>query len=57
MLLEWTTFFLPVYFMGVLTTSPLKLGVDILPFTLFVVPSSVVSGALITIYGTYRPNH
>lgn len=57
MLLEWTTFFLPVYFMGVLTTSPLKAGVDILPFTLFVVPCSVVSGALITIYGTYRPIH
>jgi MFS family permease len=57
MLLEWTTFFLPVYFMGVLTTSPLKAGVDVLPFTIFVVPCAMVSGVLITIYGTYRPIH
>lgn len=57
MLLEWTTFFLPVYFMGVLTTSPVRAGVDILPFTLFVIPCAMISGGLITHYGTYRPIH
>ncbi|KAF1965552.1 MFS general substrate transporter [Bimuria novae-zelandiae CBS 107.79] len=56
-LLLWATTFLPVYFMGVLETSPLTAGVYLLPFMLFSVPSRIVAGGIMAKVGKYRPFH
>jgi EmrB/QacA subfamily drug resistance transporter len=56
-LLLWATIFLPVYFMGVLGTSPLTAGVYLLPFMLFSVPSGIVAGGVMAKVGKYKPFH
>jgi hypothetical protein len=56
-LLLWATIFLPVYFMGVLGTSPLTAGVYLLPFMLFSVPSGIVAGGIMAKIGKYKPFH
>ncbi|KAF2677293.1 MFS general substrate transporter [Lentithecium fluviatile CBS 122367] len=56
-LLLWATIFLPVYFLGVLGTSPLTAGVYLLPFMLFSVPSGIVAGGIMAKIGKYKPFH
>lgn len=46
LVLEWICIFLPVYFHGVLGTTPLEAGVDFLPTTFFMVPSTMVAGGV-----------
>lgn len=57
MLLESVAYFMPVYFQGVLGTSPLGAGVDFLPYTVSVVPFGIVAGGFISKTGLYRPLH
>lgn len=57
MLLEWVTFFLPIYFMGVRTDSPLKAGINVLPYTVIMIPFSMIAGVIMTKTGLYRPLH
>ncbi|PYI03213.1 MFS general substrate transporter [Aspergillus sclerotiicarbonarius CBS 121057] len=48
---------LPVYFQAVLLASPIRSGVMMLPTVLVLVPASVVSGALLSRFGRYKPFH
>ena len=50
-------YFLPVYFQAVLLASPIRSGVMMLPTVLALVPSSVISGALLSKIGRYKPFH
>lgn len=52
-----TLYFLPVYFQGVLISSPTISGVQTLPTVLILVPSAVVSGALLSKLGRFKPFH
>ena len=57
LLLEWTVYFLPLYFQAVLGSSPLVSGVDILPLNVFLAPFAILAGGLLSKYGLYRPIH
>lgn len=57
LLLYWVIWFLPIYFQGVLGKTPLGSGVNQLPLNMFLVPSGIVAGGLITKTGKYRPQH
>jgi hypothetical protein len=50
-------YFLPVYFQAVKLATPTLSGIDSLPTVLILVPSSVISGALLSKIGRYKPFH
>ncbi|KAI0867565.1 putative transporter [Hypoxylon argillaceum] len=56
-LLEWVVYFLPIYFQSLKDTTPLTSGVDVLPFSLIYVPLAVITGGLLTKFGTFKPVH
>ncbi|KAI6083931.1 putative transporter [Hypoxylon rubiginosum] len=56
-LLNWATYFLPFYFQAVKGVSPLLSGVDVLPFSLFTIPSAMIAGWLLSKFGQYKPLH
>jgi MFS family permease len=56
-LLEWIVYFLPIYFQSLKGDSPLRSGVNVLPFSVFYVPLAVVSGGLMSKLGVYKPMH
>ncbi|QIW96911.1 hypothetical protein AMS68_002429 [Peltaster fructicola] len=53
----WVIYFLPVYFQSVLLVSPGRSGVLLLPSVLSGVPTAIVAGILLTMYGRYKPLH
>ncbi len=53
----WIIWFLQLYFQGILGAHPLTSGVYQLPFSLFLVPSGIVAGALMEKTGKYKPQH
>lgn len=55
LLLYWVIWFLPIYFQGLLGTSPLISGVNQLPLNLFLVPAGIVAGGTISKTGKYKP--
>lgn len=57
MLMYWITYFLPVYFQGVLQVSPSRSGVLLLPLVVTAVPGGILSGLLLTKFGRYKPLH
>ena len=57
LLLQMVAYFMPVYFQGVLGTTPLGAGVDFLPYTAAIVPFSILAGVLMSQLGFYRPLH
>jgi hypothetical protein len=57
MLLQWTIYFLPIYFQGVKSTSPLTSGVNTLPYNAFLIPAAMVAGGIMSKMGIYRPLH
>jgi hypothetical protein len=57
MLLQWTIYYLPIYFQGVLQKTPLTSGVDLLPFNSFIIPAAMLAGGLMSKNGLYRPLH
>lgn len=56
-LLYWVMYFLPVYFQGVLRSSPARTGVQLLPITLVAVPGAVIAVIVLSKFGKYRPLH
>ncbi|KAF1938009.1 MFS general substrate transporter [Clathrospora elynae] len=50
-------YFIPVYFQGVLLSTPTRSGVQMLPTVVILVPFSAISGALLSKYGRYKPFH
>ncbi|ORY01724.1 major facilitator superfamily domain-containing protein [Clohesyomyces aquaticus] len=57
MLLQWVCFFWPVYFQAVRGASPMKAGVDFLPFMCFLIPGASVAGIALSKIGRYRRLH
>ncbi|OKL60771.1 hypothetical protein UA08_04445 [Talaromyces atroroseus] len=53
----WALYFLPVYFQGVLGSSPSYSGVQLLPTILIIIPFAAIAGALLAKFGRYRPIH
>ena len=53
----WALYFLPIYFQGVLGSSPGRSGVQLLPTVLFLIPSAAAGGKLLARFGRYRPIH
>ncbi|ORY17100.1 MFS general substrate transporter-like protein [Clohesyomyces aquaticus] len=53
----WVIYFLPVYFQGVLVSSPSRSGVQLLPTVLILIPFAAVSGKLLGKLGKYKPLH
>ncbi|KAI0970897.1 major facilitator superfamily domain-containing protein [Xylaria arbuscula] len=50
-------YFLPVYFQAIKLSDPTESGVNTLPTVLLLVPSSVISGGLLSKFGRYKPFH
>ncbi|KAK5203470.1 hypothetical protein LTR41_010833 [Exophiala xenobiotica] len=53
----WTVYFLPVYFQGVLGSSPAYSGVQLLPTILALIPFAAMGGVAMSKFGRYRPTH
>ncbi|KAL8837989.1 MAG: hypothetical protein Q9176_005337 [Flavoplaca citrina] len=53
----WALYFLPIYFQGVLGSSPGRSGVQLLPTVLFLIPFAATGGKLVAQFGRYRPIH
>ena len=57
MLAIWTVYFLPLYFQGVLGSSPSYSGVQLLPTILIILPFGAAAGIYMTRTGRYRSVH
>jgi hypothetical protein len=55
LLTNFTVYFLPVYFQGVLATGPTQSGVNLLPIPFVAMPFAILAGVGTTKYGRYRP--
>ncbi|KAI4160866.1 MAG: hypothetical protein LQ342_005391 [Letrouitia transgressa] len=53
----WALYFLPIYFQGVLGSSPGRSGVQLLPTVLSLIPFAAGGGKLVAQFGRYRPIH
>lgn len=53
----WALYFLPVYFQGVLASTPSRSGVKLLPTILILIPFAMAGGAIMSKTGLYRPGH
>ncbi|CAG9946123.1 unnamed protein product [Clonostachys rosea f. rosea IK726] len=53
----WTLYFLPVYFQGVLGSSPRTSGLQLLATILIMVPAAASGGVLLSKFGAYIPIH
>ena len=51
----WIAFGWPLYFQGVLRSSPLRAGINYIAFEAFLIPAAGIAGQLLTKYGHYRP--
>jgi hypothetical protein len=50
-------YFLPVYFQGVLMSTPARSGVQLLPTILAIIPAAAAAGTIMAKFGRYRPAH
>lgn len=57
MLVQWVSFVWPIYFQGVRKTSPLRAGINTLPYLAFLIPTAAIAGVLLSKFGHYRPLH
>ncbi|PWY68224.1 MFS general substrate transporter [Aspergillus eucalypticola CBS 122712] len=57
LLMQWTLYFLPIYFQGVQRKSPLTSGIDLLPYSAFLIPFAMVAGTIMSRTGLCRPLH
>ncbi|KAJ2970576.1 hypothetical protein NUW58_g9650 [Xylaria curta] len=53
----WVLYFLPVYFQAAKLYDPIRSGVLLLPTVVIIVPGGLISGALLSKFGKYRPIH
>lgn len=53
----WSVYFLPIYFQGVLGSSPAYSGVQLLPSILVLIPFAAIGGIGLSKFGRYRPLH
>ncbi|KAI0517000.1 major facilitator superfamily-domain-containing protein [Xylaria bambusicola] len=57
LLLDWVVYFLPYYFQTMKGSTELQSGVEVLPFSIFLVPVAGLNGFLLTKFGRYKPLH
>ncbi|KAF2815559.1 MFS general substrate transporter [Mytilinidion resinicola] len=57
LLTVYVLYFLPVYFQGVLMSSPGQSGVQLLPTVLVMIPFAAAGGGMLTKVGKYKPVH
>ncbi|KAK9440013.1 MFS general substrate transporter-like protein [Metarhizium brunneum] len=53
----WAIYFLPIHFQGVLSSTPSRSGVQLLPTILILIPFAAAGGALMSKLGRYRAIH
>lgn len=53
----WQLYFMPVYFQGVLGSSPSRSGLQILATILSILPAAGIGGGLMSKLGRYKPIH
>ncbi|KAJ8069256.1 hypothetical protein OCU04_002920 [Sclerotinia nivalis] len=56
-LLQWVCFFWPVYFQALKGTSPLRAGIDFIPYEAFLIVTAATGGGILSKFGHYRPLH
>ncbi|KAH8721506.1 major facilitator superfamily domain-containing protein [Phaeosphaeriaceae sp. PMI808] len=56
-LLQWVCFFWPIYFQGIGGTTPLRAGINFIPFEAFLIVAAAVAGGVLSKFGYYRPIH
>ncbi|KAI1120165.1 MFS general substrate transporter [Nemania abortiva] len=57
MLLQWVSYYLPIFFQAVQLSTPVRAGVELLPLNIFLIGVAIVGGAIITKTGKYLPIH
>ena len=57
MFMYWQIYFMPVYFQGVLGSSPMRSGVQLLPTVINLMAFAAVGGGAMEKFGRYRPIH
>lgn len=57
MLLQWITYFLPIFFQGVQLATPIQSGVNIMPLNVALIVMAIVGGILISATGKFVPLH
>ncbi|KAJ4302702.1 hypothetical protein N0V90_001592 [Kalmusia sp. IMI 367209] len=57
LLLYWVIWLLPAYFQGIPGNSPLETGVNQLSLNIFLMPSGIVAGGMISKTEKYKPQH
>jgi EmrB/QacA subfamily drug resistance transporter len=57
MLLQWVSYYLPIYFQGVKLTTPITAGIQILPLNAFLIPLTIIAGVVVSRTGKYLPVH
>ncbi|KAF4630703.1 hypothetical protein G7Y89_g7434 [Cudoniella acicularis] len=56
-LLQWMCFFWPFYFQALQGASPLRAGINFIPYETFLIMTAAGAGAILTKLGHYRPMH
>ncbi|QSZ32992.1 hypothetical protein DSL72_002576 [Monilinia vaccinii-corymbosi] len=56
-LLVWVGFFWPFYFQALKGSSPLRSGINFIPFEAFLIVTAGIAGGLLTKFGRYRRLH
>lgn len=57
LILYWVMYFLPVYFQGVLRSSPARTGIQLFPVIFVGVPGAVIAVIVLSKFGRYRILH
>lgn len=57
LIMNWSIYFLPVYFQAVLGSTPIRSGVQLLPTVIFLMVFAAIGGVVMEKYGRYRPTH
>lgn len=57
MIMYWVMYFLPVFFQGVLRSSPARAGIQLFPIIFVGVPGAVVAVVVLSKFGKYRMLH
>ncbi|KAH7153074.1 major facilitator superfamily domain-containing protein [Dactylonectria macrodidyma] len=56
-LIMWCYYFLPLYFQGVMLSTPSRSGVQMLPVALIAIPGAAVSSLMLSKWGKYKLLH
>lgn len=57
MLLQWISYFLPIFYQGVQLATPTRSGERIIPLNVFLIVMAIVAGNIISVTGKYVPLH